>query len=117
MLGGLVRAERRQELERRQGVQKPGGWPGENGSRRGSLACGGAKCTQRVAEMPGTGESRKQTAAGWAPAAPGPRLCRRHCGVGAWIQPASRHLVLLVSDAQDEVVQGAAKDGVGAVVE
>jgi hypothetical protein len=50
-------------------------------------------------------------------ATPGPGLRRRHCGVSAGLQPESVHLVLLVTSAQSEMVQGSAKDGVGAVVE
>jgi hypothetical protein len=63
----------------------PGGWPGDNGSWRGFLACGRAKCTLRAAATPGGGKSRKQTAA----AAPGLGLRRRRCGVGAGLQPLS----------------------------
>ncbi len=71
--------------------------PGENGSRRGSAGCCGAKCTR------------------WVHAAPGGGLRRRHCGVGAGLESEGGHLVLLVADAQREVVQGAANDSVWAV--
>ncbi len=113
-----MRADRRKELERRQGVQKPLA-AGQGKTFPGAVTlhvagrnvpCGSPKC--QAWENPESGWQRAGRLA-----APGPRLCRRHCGVGAWIQPASRHLVLLVSDAQDEVVQGGAKDGVGVVVE
>jgi hypothetical protein len=50
-------------------------------------------------------------------AAPDPGLHGRRCGVGAGLESEGGHLVLLVADAQREVVQGAAKDGVGAVVQ
>jgi hypothetical protein len=39
-------------------------------------------------------------------AAHGPGLRRRRCGVGAGLQPKGGHLVLLVADAQGEMVQG-----------
>ncbi len=50
-------------------------------------------------------------------AASDPGLRRRRSGVGAGFEPEGGHLVLLVADAQREMVQGAAKDGVGAGVE
>jgi hypothetical protein len=37
--------------------------------------------------------------------------------VGAGFKPEGGHLVLLVADAQGEVMQGTAKNGVGAVIE
>ncbi len=37
--------------------------------------------------------------------------------MGAGLESEGRHLVLLVADAQREVVQGAANDSVGAVVQ
>ncbi len=49
-------------------------------------------------------------------AASDPGLCRRLCGVGAGLESEGGHLVLLVVDAQREVVQGVANDGVWAVV-
>jgi hypothetical protein len=49
-------------------------------------------------------------------AAPDPGLCRWRGRVGAGFEPEGGHLVLLVADAQREVMQGAAKDGVGAVI-
>ncbi len=49
--------------------------------------------------------------------APVTGLRRRCSGDGAGFEPEDGHLVLLVADAQREVVQGASKDGVGAVVE
>jgi hypothetical protein len=50
-------------------------------------------------------------------AASDPGLRRRRSGVGAGFEPEGGHLVLLVADAQSEMVQGGAKDGVGAIVE
>jgi hypothetical protein len=50
-------------------------------------------------------------------AAPVPGLHRRRCRVSAGHESEGRHLVLLVADAQREVVQGAANDGVGAVIQ
>ncbi len=49
-------------------------------------------------------------------AAPDPGLRRRRCGVGAGLESEGGHLVLLVADAQHEVVQGAENDSVWAVV-
>jgi hypothetical protein len=63
---------------------------------------------------PGRGKSRKQTAAGRRPPDPGLRV--RRFRVGAGFELEGRHLVLLVTDAQREVMQGAAVVGVGAVV-
>jgi hypothetical protein len=48
-------------------AKTPGGVPGENGSRRRSAGCSGAKCTRRAAAVPGGGKSRKRTAAGGRP--------------------------------------------------
>ncbi len=50
-------------------------------------------------------------------AAPDPRKRRRRCTIGAGLESEDRHLVLLVADAQRELVQGAANDGVGAIVQ
>jgi hypothetical protein len=50
-------------------------------------------------------------------AAPDPGQRRRRCRVCAGLESEGRHLVLLIADAQCEVVQGAANDGVGAVVQ
>ncbi len=52
-------------------AKTPGGVPGENGSRRGSVGSSGAKCTRRAATAPGGGKSRKRTAAGGRPRALG----------------------------------------------
>jgi len=52
---------------------------------------------------------------GWA--APDPGLHRQRGRVGAGFEPEGGHLVFLVDNAQCEVMQGAAKDGVGAVLE
>jgi hypothetical protein len=60
---------------------------------------------------------RRGPADGGGQAAPDPGLRRRRGGVSAGFEPEVGYLVLLVADAQREVMQGAAKDGVGAVVE
>jgi hypothetical protein len=62
-----------------------------------------------VGENPG---SRRRRAGG-----PGPRAAPAALEVGAGLESEGRHLVLLVTDEQCEVVQGAANDGVGAVIE
>jgi hypothetical protein len=49
-------------------------------------------------------------------AAPYPGKRGQRCRIGEGLKSEGRHLVLLVTDAQHEVVQGAANDGVGAVV-
>ncbi len=54
---------------------------------------------------------------GGGQAAPDPGLRRRCSGVGAGFEPEDGHLVLLFTDTQREMMQGAAKDGVGAIVE
>ncbi len=56
-------------------------------------------------------------AGGGGRAAPDPGLRWRRSGVSAGFEPEGGHLVLLVADAQREVMQGAVKDSVGAVVE
>jgi hypothetical protein len=48
-------------------------------------------------------------------AAPDSGLHGRCCRVGAGFEAEGRHLVLLVADAQCEVMQRAANDGIGAV--
>jgi hypothetical protein len=83
----------------------------ENGSRRGFASCCWAKCTRRAATAPGGGKSRKRTAAGGRP-----RTGRR-CRIRAGFESEGRHLVLVVAVPQREVVQGAANDSVGAVVQ
>ena len=50
-------------------------------------------------------------------AAPNPGQRRRRCRIRAWLESEGRHLVHLVADAQREVVEGAADDGVGTVVQ
>jgi hypothetical protein len=50
-------------------------------------------------------------------AAPEPGLRQRCCRVGAGLESEGRHLVLLVADVQHKVVQGAANDGVGVVIQ
>jgi len=57
-------------------AKTPVGVPGENGSRRGSAGCCGAKCTRQAAAAPGGGKSRKRTAAGGQAAGPGPWAAR-----------------------------------------
>ncbi len=54
---------------------------------------------------------------GGGQAAPDPGLRRRCSGVGAGFKLESGHLVPLVADAQRKTMQGAANDGVGAVIE
>ncbi len=83
-------------------AKTPGGVPGENGSRRGSAGSSGVRCTQRAATAPGGGN---------------PGQHRRRCWIHAWFESEGRHLVHLVTDAQREVVEGAAVDGVGTVVQ
>ncbi len=53
---------------------------------------------------------------GWL-AAPDPGKSGRRCSIGAGLESEGRHLVLPVADAQREVVQGAANDGVGAIIQ
>jgi hypothetical protein len=50
-------------------------------------------------------------------AAPDPRVCGLRSGVGEGLEPEGGHLVLFVADAQREMMQGATKDCVGAMVE
>ncbi len=94
-------------------AKTPGGWPGENGSQRSSASCWGAKCTWRAAAaLVGVNPGSRRRRAG----APDPWLHGRHSRVGAGLESEGRHLVLLVADAQREVMQGATNDGVGAVI-
>ncbi len=65
---------------------------------------------------PGRGKIPEADSGGLAVAAPDPGLQGLHCRVGAGLESEGRHFVLLVADAQREVMQGAANDGVGAVV-
>jgi hypothetical protein len=53
----------------------------------------------------------------WLGGAPNPGQRRWRCRVRAWFESEGRHLFHLVADAQHEVVEGAANDGVGAVVQ
>ena len=80
-------------------AKTPGGVPGENGFCRGPQR-------REIPEADGGGR-----------AAPDPGKRGRRCRIGAGLESEGKHLVLLVADAQHEVVQGAAKDGVGAVIE
>ncbi len=50
-------------------------------------------------------------------AASDPGKCGRRCKIRAGLESGGRHFVHLVTNAQREVVQGAANDGVGAVVQ
>ncbi len=54
---------------------------------------------------------------GGGQAAPDPGLRRWRGRIGAGFEPEGGHLVLLVANAQSVVMQGAANDGVGAIVE
>jgi hypothetical protein len=64
---------------------------------------------------PGRREIPEADGRGRAASDPGKR--RRRCKIGAGLESGGRHFVHLVADAQREVVQGAANDGVGAVVQ
>jgi hypothetical protein len=66
-LGGCGWAERWCGQEQQRACKIPGGWPGENSSRRSFAGCCGAKCTLHVTAAPGGGKARKQTAAGGWP--------------------------------------------------
>ncbi len=61
------------------------------------------------------GKIPKADDGGWA--APDPGLRRRRGGVSAGFESEGGHLVLLVANAQREMMHEAAKDGIGAVVE
>jgi hypothetical protein len=63
---------------------------------------------------PGWGKIPKADGGGLP--APDPGLRRMCCRVSAGLESEGRHLVLLVADAQREVMQGAANDSLGAVV-
>ncbi len=63
---------------------------------------------------PWRGKIPEADGGGWA--APDPGLHRWRCRVGAGFESVGGDLDLLVTDAQHEVMQGAAKDGVRAVV-
>ncbi len=58
-------------------------------------------------ENPGSGRRR---------AVPDPGLRGRRCRVSAGLESEGRHLVLLVTDGQREVMQRAVNDGIGAVI-
>jgi hypothetical protein len=49
-------------------------------------------------------------------AALNPGKSRRCCRIGTGLESEGRHLVLLVADAQHEVMLGAGNDGVGAFI-
>jgi hypothetical protein len=65
----------------------------------------------------GPGGQEISEADGRGRAAPDPGKRGWRCRIGAGLESEGRHLVHLVVDAQREVVQGAANDGVGAVVQ
>jgi hypothetical protein len=100
-------------MEWRQGVKKP-------------LVAGQGKTVPGAVPLRAVGQSvpcgppwcpAGGKAGGSGRATPGPGLRMRRCGVSAGLQPESVHLVLLVTNAQSEMVQGSAKDGIGAIVE
>jgi hypothetical protein len=64
---------------------------------------------------PRRGKIPKADGGGRAATDPGLRRWRGRLGAG--FEPEGGHLVLLVANAQREVMQGAAKDGIGAAVE
>jgi hypothetical protein len=88
--------------------------PGENGSRAVLLAVVGRNVPGGP-PRPLAGEIPK--ADGGGRAAPDPGLHGRHCRVSAGLESEGGHLVLPVADGQREVMQGAAKNGVGAVIQ
>jgi hypothetical protein len=114
---GLIWSNRRLRAGRAAvaGMQKPlAAGQGKTVPGSVSAGCCGAKCTLRAAAAPGGGNP----GSGWRRrAAPDPGLHRRRSGVGAGFEPEGGHLVLLVTDGQHEVMQGVAKDSVGAVIE
>ena len=75
---------------------------------RGEVYPAGCHCPRRwkIPEADGGGR-----------AAPNSGQRGRRCGIGAWFESEGRHLVHPVADAQREVVEGAANDGVGTVVQ
>ncbi len=95
-------------------AKTPGGVPGEYGSGAFSWLLWG-EVYPAGPRGPWRGKIPEADSGGQA--APDPGLCRWRCGVGAGLESEGGHLVLLVADAQREVVQRAAKDGVGAVVQ
>jgi hypothetical protein len=94
-------------------AKTPGGWPGENGSRLlwaevypAGRSVPGGPLRPLAGENPGSGRRR----------AGSPWLRGWRCRVGAGFESEGGDLDLLVADAQNAVMQGAAKDGVRAVV-
>jgi hypothetical protein len=67
--------------------------------------------------VPGGPPQKILEADGGGRAAPDPGYRGRRCRIGAGLESEGRHLVLLVADAQREVVQGAANDSVGTAVQ
>jgi hypothetical protein len=94
-------------------AKTPGGWQGENDSRHGSSGCCGQSAPSGA---PGSRAGKIPEADGGGRAALDPGLRRKRCRVGARLESEGKHLVLLVANVQREVMQGAANDGVGAVV-
>jgi hypothetical protein len=72
----------------------------------GRSAPGGAPLSQ-AGENPGSGLRRAGSPRPWA--------AKAALWVGAGFESEGRHLVLLIADAQREVMQGVANDGIGAV--
>ncbi len=87
------------------------------------LAAGQGKTVPGVVLLVAVGQSvpgglpRPLEADGGGQAAPDHGLRRWRCRVDAGLESEGRHLVLLTVDAQREVVQGAANDSVGAIVQ
>jgi hypothetical protein len=73
----------------------------------GEVHPAGRRCPRRrkIPEADGGGRAAKD-----------PGLRRRRCRVGAGFESEGRHLVLLIADAQREVMQGAANDGIRAIL-
>jgi hypothetical protein len=92
-------------------------WQLAKGKRFPAGFCWLLQCDVYPADCHGPWRGKIPQADGGGRAAPDPGLRRRHSGVGAGFEPEGGYLVLLVADAQCEMVQGAAKDGVGAIIE
>jgi hypothetical protein len=67
--------------------------------------------------VPGGPPQKILEADGGGQAAPDPGYRGWRCKISAGLESEGRHLVLLVTDAQREVVQGAANDSVGTAVQ
>jgi hypothetical protein len=113
--GGCGRAEQRCDRERRRGVQKP------LAACQGKTVPGAVQLVVLERSVPG-GPPRPPAAGNPGSVrrpggAPNPGQRRRRCRVRAWFESEGRHLFHLVADAQHEVGEGAANDGVGAFVQ